>query len=128
MDRHQRPDALRDAVLGIGAEACVAQRLQSGLVEPRTVPTSAVQYLRPPAPVYPRASRRQGETGRATVRVLIDEQGRPAELRVQSSSGYARLDEAALEALRDARFRPYAENGVAQRVWALVPIHFDLEN
>ena len=92
------------------------------------MPTSAVQYLRPPAPVYPRASRRQGETGRATVRVLIDEQGRPAELRVQSSSGHARLDEAGLEALRDARFRPYAENGVAQRVWALVPIHFDLEN
>jgi len=72
--------------------------------------------------------RRQGEAGRVTLRVLIDEQGRPAELRVQSSSGYARLDEAALEALRDARFRPYAENGVAQRVWALVPIHFDLEN
>jgi protein TonB len=96
--------------------------------EPRTVSASSVQYLRPPAPVYPRASRRQGEAGRVTLRVLIDEQGRPAELRVQSTSGYARLDEAALKALRDARFRPYAENGVAQRVWALVPIHFDLEN
>ena len=47
---------------------------------------------------------------------------------MQSSSGFARLDEAALAALRDARFRPYAENGIAQRVWALVPIHFDLEN
>lgn len=96
--------------------------------EPRTLAATAVQYLAPPEPVYPRASRRLGEAGRVTVRVLIDEQGRPADLRVQSSSGFARLDEAALAALRAARFRPYTENGLAQRMWALVPIHFDLEN
>lgn len=87
-----------------------------------------MQYLAPPAPVYPRASRRYAEAGRVVVRVLIDERGQPAELRVQSSSGHRRLDDAAMTAMREARFRPYTENGVALRVWALVPINFELES
>jgi protein TonB len=96
--------------------------------QPKTIPATAVQYLEPPAPSYPLASRRFGEAGRVVVRVLIDEQGRPADLRLQASSGHRRLDDSALAALRTTRFRPYTENGVAQRVWALVPIHFELES
>jgi protein TonB len=95
---------------------------------PKTIPATAVQYVTPPAPVYPHASRRHAEAGQVVVKVLIDERGQPAELRLQSSSGHRRLDEAAMTAMREARFRPYTENGVAQRVWALVPIHFELES
>ena len=94
---------------------------------PKTVAATAVQYTRPPAPVYPAMSRRSGESGRVVLRVLIDEKGLPRQIAVQQSSGHARLDNAALEAMKDARFKPYTENGVALPVWAPAPIAFDLE-
>jgi protein TonB len=93
----------------------------------KTVPSTAVQYLHPPAPVYPALSRRAGETGRTVIRVLIDEHGVPRELVLQQSSGHTRLDESALDAIKPARFKPYTEHGVPQPVWALIPIVFDLE-
>lgn len=94
---------------------------------PRMLPSAAVQYLVPPVPEVPRASRRLNETGRVIVRVLITEAGLPDRLSVERSSGFARLDEAALAAVRKARFRPYTENGQAQAGWALVPVSFELE-
>jgi len=92
----------------------------------RTIPTSAVAYLEPPAPVYPRASRRQGEQGEVLVKVEIGADGRAGQVLLARSSGFARLDEAALAAVRAARFKPYTENGVARVVWTTVPIQFEL--
>ena len=94
---------------------------------PKTIPPSAVQYLEPPLLEYPRASRRAGESGRVLVRVYIDEAGLPRSVTLSQSSGYARLDEAALAAVRGARFRPYTENGRALAGYALIPLIFDLE-
>lgn len=122
------PPAPEPVVAEVAPPAPPAPPPPSPAPQPKTIPATAVQYLEPPAPVYPLASRRFGEAGRVVLRVLIDEQGRPAELRLQASSGHRRLDESALAALRAARFRPYTENGVAQRVWALVPINFELES
>ncbi len=86
-----------------------------------------MQYLEPPLLEYPRASRRAGESGRVLVRVYIDEAGLPRSVTLSQSSGYARLDEAALAAVRGARFRPYTENGRALAGYALIPLIFDLE-
>jgi len=93
----------------------------------RDIPASAVQYLQAPVLAYPRLSRRAGESGRVLLRVFIDEAGLPAQLRVQSSSGYPRLDEAAIAAVQKARFKPYSENGRPMAGWALIPLSFDLE-
>ena len=62
-----------------------------------------------------------------TVSVLIDATGRPAEVSVQGTSGFPALDESAVSAVRAARFKPYAEGGVAQAVRVLVPINFVLQ-
>ena len=94
---------------------------------PRMIPPSAVQYLEPPVPVYPRASRRAGESGRVVLRVFIDEAGLPRQLLVQTSSGYTRLDEAARDAVAKARFKPYSDDGRPVAGWALIPLSFDLE-
>lgn len=96
--------------------------------QPKTVSASAVQYLTPPRVSYPPQSRRLGEKGRVVLLVLVDEQGRPVQARVQTSSGFQRLDDAAVNAMRGARFRPYTENGVPQAVWVPAPIVFNLEN
>lgn len=95
---------------------------------PRLLPSSAINYLgAPPQAEMPRASRRLRETGRVVVRVLVSEAGLPERLSVEQSSGFARLDEAALAAIRKVRFKPYVENGQAQSGWALIPFTFELE-
>lgn len=95
---------------------------------PKTIPATAVQYLDPPAPAYPSASRRLGESGRVLIRVEIDVQGRARQVQLSRSSGSIRLDEAALAAVRVARFKPYTENGSPLVVWTTVPIVFELES
>lgn len=93
---------------------------------PRTLPPSAVQFLVPPAPVYSRISAKMRESGKALVRVFIDEAGVPREVQLATSTGFSRLDDAALAAVRNCRFKPYRENGVAVAGWAAVPIEFEL--
>ena len=94
---------------------------------PKIIPASAVQYLEPPAPEYPRLSRRNAESGRVMLRVFIDIAGMPRNVQVSSSSGFARLDDAALAAVQKARFKPYSENGQPTAGWTYVPINFELE-
>ena len=95
-------------------------------VAPKTLPASAVQYIVPPAPVYSRISARMRESGKALVRVWIDEAGQPRNVQLALSTGFARLDDAALTAVRNCRFKPYLENGVAVAGWAAIPIEFEL--
>jgi protein TonB len=93
---------------------------------PKTVSASQLGYLVPPNPIYPARARKAGEQGSAMVRVLVDVTGRPAQVSLQTSSGHPELDQSALSAVRAAQFRPYAEGGLAQAVWVLVPINFVL--
>lgn len=72
-------------------------------------------------------SRRLGETGRVILRVLVGADGLPKEVRLHKSSGFERLDQGALEAVRDRwRFRPGTRNGVPEDMWFNVPINYVL--
>jgi protein TonB len=93
---------------------------------PRVLPAAAVQFLVPPAPVYSRVSARMRESGKALLRVFIDEAGLPRTVLLVASTGFARLDDSAVTAVRNARFKPYVENGVAVAGWASIPIEFEL--
>lgn len=93
--------------------------------QPRHI--SSVDYLgQPPRPVYPHASLRRREQGRVVVQVLISASGTVTTASVARSSGYERLDNAALSAVKQARFKPYTENGVAYPALANIPIDFAL--
>lgn len=118
----QRPPQPRAPV-----DATPQQAAPTAPAAPRTVQASQLGYLVAPNPVYPARSRRAGEQGTATVRVLVDVTGRPSQVSLQSSSGHSALDEAAISAVRSAQFRPYSEGGLAQAVWVLVPIRFVLQ-
>ena len=63
-------------------------------------------------PVYPRAARRKGHEGNVTVAAVVTETGVVASADVVASSGYVELDDAALAAVRTARFAPATEEGV----------------
>lgn len=95
---------------------------------PKVLPSSAVRYLVEPPLAYPRASRELGEQGVVRLKVLVDETGRPRDIEIAKSSGYPRLDQAAVSAMRAARFQPHLEEGVARTVWVLAPLTFNLED
>ena len=108
-------------------EAGPQQAAPAAPAGPRTVQASQLGWLVQPNPAYPTRARRAGEQGTATIRVLVDVTGRPAQVSLASSSGHADLDQAALSAVRAAQFRPYVEGGLAQAVWVHVPIKFVLQ-
>lgn len=64
-----------------------------------------------PAPDYPDVSKRRGESGTALVRFVVGLSGRIESVQLQKSSGYARLDEAALAAIHAGTCQTYRENG-----------------
>ncbi len=64
-------------------------------------------------PAYPPASRRAGEAGSVVVGVLVGTDGRVTDAEISRSSGYARLDEAAIRQARSSwRFRAATRDGV----------------
>lgn len=84
-------------------------------------------YLRNPSPEYPSVSRERGEEGTVLLRVRIDREGEPLEVNVRESSGYKRLDRAAVETVSDWSFSPAEEDGSAVRSNVLVPVKFNID-
>lgn len=78
-------------------------------------------------PRYPPLSRRMGEEGTVVLRVELDEQGKVCTARIATSSGFERLDSAALEAVRTWQCRPAHRDGQTVRVVALQPFKFMLQ-
>jgi protein TonB len=78
-------------------------------------------------PTYPAISRRFGEEGTVVLRVELDEHGLVSAARVATSSGFARLDEAALTAVRSWQCQPARRNGQPVRAVALQPFKFVLQ-
>jgi len=83
-----------------------------------------VEYVRIPAPKYPAESQRHRERGTVLLRVMVDAFGYPAQIQIERSSGFARLDDAARVAVEKALFHPHVVNGIAQPAQVLVPIEF----
>jgi len=67
-----------------------------------------------PSPGYPGEARRLGWEGVVEIEVEVSAEGRWLDGRLLRSSGHGPLDEAALVALRNARYRPASHNGVAE--------------
>lgn len=92
---------------------------------PKTI-TSGVTFIQEPQPVYPQMSKRMGEQGKVILRILVNEKGAPDQVTVQTSSGFARLDEAGRQAAMRALFKPHVEDGRAVAVYVLIPLNFQL--
>lgn len=79
-----------------------------------------------PVPAYPRQARLKGWEGTVVLAVTVGPDGRCRSLAVARSSGFALLDRAALEAVRQWRFEPARRNGLAVEAVAEVPVTFRL--
>ncbi len=78
------------------------------------------------APTYSEASVRAHEQGTVTLRVMVDAQGAPSQIRLSGSSGFPRLDQSATEAVRLYRFSPPAREAQGRQTWKTVKVEFDL--
>ncbi|UPG92555.1 energy transducer TonB [Luteibacter aegosomatissinici] len=90
----------------------------------RDAVTKASAPLYAPRPVYPKGAMTDRVTGNAMVLIVFGNLGTPVDVRVEKSSGDARLDAAALYAARHWVFRPTLGRQLSVRV----PISFDLRH
>jgi periplasmic protein TonB len=91
------------------------------------LPSASADYLNNPKPAYPPLSRRLREEGKVVLRVLIETDGSASRAEIRSSSGYERLDQAALQTVLKWHYVPARRNGVPEAMWFNVPINFVLE-
>ena len=91
------------------------------------LPDSNADYLNNRPPPYPALSKRLGEQGKVVVRVFIDTDGNATQAEIRTSSGYDRLDQAAMDGIRKWRFKPGTSNGTPQTMWVNVPMKWELK-
>jgi TonB family protein len=86
-----------------------------GVVEP--------ELEAPPRIVYPPLARQQRVSGRVVVLVLVDEDGKVAQAKLQQGiPGQAAVDNAVVEAIRGARFRAATKDGIPVKMWRPVVV------
>lgn len=129
----ETPDLASKADSGAGNSSLTHAHLTAASVQPvekRPDPEPAQgarpDYAYSPQPDYPMLLREQGVGGVVWLRVWVDSEGRPVEIKLAKGSGYRLLDDAALRAVRQWKFIPArnGEQGLAS--WVEFPIRFTL--
>lgn len=90
----------------------------------------APQVLQKIDPVYPDRARREGWEGNVRIRFQVLTNGKTDNISVETSSGFALLDEAAVDAIRQWQFIPAKNRHTNQAVscWTYVTLVFQLNN
>ena len=110
------------------AEAAAKPASAPATAAPVTAARYNAAYLNNPEPKYPALSRRLGEEGKVLLKVRVTAEGLPATVDVEKSSNFARLDEAARQAVAHWRFVPARRGDEAIEASVVVPIVFRLDN
>lgn len=90
------------------------------------LPSSNAAYLNNPPPAYPPLSVRLNEQGTVRLRAYVGTNGRASSITVMRSSGFPRLDQAAVESVYRWRFAPGTRDGQPIPMWTEVPVRFQL--
>jgi protein TonB len=112
--------------ISLGAAAALALALGSGTTACADSPPRIDRSYPTPQPAYPDGAQLNGEQGDVLVGVNVSASGKPRRLRIDRSSGFKDLDNAAAEAVAQWRFIPAIENGDTTSAWTSVKIHFEL--
>ncbi len=95
---------------------------------PVSLPQADANHLNNPAPVYPAQSKRLNETGTVILEVLVLADGSAGDVRLKTSSGFKRLDEAAVRAVKNWHFVPAKRGGEAIDFTYDLPVEFTLNH
>lgn len=106
----------------------VAQPAEPAPAAPAPVlpPRADAGQISNPAPAYPSLSRRLREEGLVVLEILIRADGSVGEIKLKASSGFKRLDEAAMNAVKRWRYQPATQGGIAIDFWYEQPVEFNL--
>lgn len=83
-------------------------------------------YLHNPKPEYPAAAKRRRLEGTVRLKVRVLASGLVQSVDIDSSSGHAILDQAAVEAVQNWRFVPAKREGKPVDSWVQIPLSFNL--
>lgn len=97
-----------------------------------------VPYDEPPSPIggfaaiqralkYPEIARKAGIEGRVIVQVLVSEKGKVIKTRVIKSLGHSGCDEAAVNAIKNVKWKPALQRDKPVKVWVAIPVIFRLK-
>jgi protein TonB len=117
------PEAPPQAIVTAAAPAAPAAPPSPA---PITPPDASAASLKNPAPRYPVESRRKREEGAVRLRVVISADGRVKDISVARSSGFERLDAAALDTVRKWKFQPGMQAGSPVEAIGFLTIPFKI--
>jgi TonB family protein len=95
----REPDVQRGDLVGPG----------TGVIEPALVA--------PPRVVYPDIARQQRVEGRVVVLVLVDENGRVTDTKLQQGVTQRAINDAVMAGVKSAKFRAATKNGIPVKMW-----------
>ncbi|MCK6375782.1 energy transducer TonB [Zoogloea sp.] len=121
-----QPQAATAAVAQAAPPAAAPEAKQPAA--PVTPPRADAAMLNNPAPAYPAQSRRLHEEGRVLFDVYILPNGSVGQIKLKRSSGFPRLDDAALEAIRRWRYVPAKRGDEPIPYWYVQPLDFQLDS
>ena len=119
------PEVSIDLAIDTGPTTAISNATSE---RPVAAPPSATgKGSRTSLPEYPPASRRAGEAGTVQLRCFVKEDGRCSEVSIVKSSGFNKLDEAAVkEVQRNWKFVPGKEDGKPVAMWHTFAVTFKL--
>lgn len=92
--------------------------------EPEPAVVKPPELIAQPDPRYPPLARRVGKQATVILRVLVDERGNVAQVdQISRKAGFG-IDQAALEAAKDAKYRPGSEDGKPKEMWTTIRFTF----
>jgi len=97
-----------------------------------------VPFDEPPAPIggfaaiqralkYPEIARKAGIEGRVIVQVQVSEKGQVVDTKVIKSLGHSGCDEAAVNAIKNVKWKPALQRDKPVKVWVAIPVIFRLK-
>jgi protein TonB len=120
------PSSLKSQLASMTPDASGAKPAEAAMssIEPVNLPESAALGLlaQPVDPVYPDAAKASGQRGSVVLQVLIGRDGAVQDAKfLQGSLVFAR---AAIDAVKQWRFKPYSMNGRAVSVQSMITLNF----
>jgi protein TonB len=120
------PSSLKSQMASTTPDASGNKPVEAAMssIEPVNLPESAARELltQPVDPVYPATARASGQHGSVVLQVVVGRDGAVQEVKfLQGSLMFAR---AAIDAVRQWRFKPYSMNGRAVSVRSVITLNF----